>query len=137
MRPCARIPARIASGHFTPLCTPCSDEIADLVRAWGTVVFPIRRIKNAMSTAGTLINKKRSGFVRTPPNLAVLIGKNILALPDEEFTVYDPTSGEGDFFYACAHARRARYFGSEISSERAVVARQRWPNATIVTSAFE
>ena len=46
-----------------------------------------------MSTAGTLINKKRSGFVRTPPNLAVLIGKNILALPEEEFTVYDPTSG--------------------------------------------
>ena len=90
-----------------------------------------------MSTAGTLINKKRSGFVRTPPNLAVLIGKNMLALPDEEFHVYDPTAGEGDFFYACAHARRARYFGSEISSERAAVARQRWPHATIVTGAFE
>jgi hypothetical protein len=90
-----------------------------------------------MSTAGTLINKQRSGFVRTPPSLAVLIGKNILALPDEEFHVYDPTSGEGDFFYACAHVRRARYFGSEISSERAAVARQRWPYATIVTSAFE
>ena len=90
-----------------------------------------------MSTAGTLINKKRSGFVRTPSNLAVLIGKNILALPDEEFHVYDPTSGEGDFFYACAHARRARYFGSEISSERAAVSRQRWPHATIVTGAFE
>jgi hypothetical protein len=90
-----------------------------------------------MSTAGTLVNKKRSGFVRTPPNLAVLIGKNILALPDEEFHVYDPTSGEGDFFYACAHARRARYFGSEISSERAAISRQRWPHATIVTSAFE
>ena len=90
-----------------------------------------------MSTAGTLINKKRSGFVRTPQSLAVLIGKNILALPDEEFHVYDPTSGEGDFFYACAHAHRARYFGSEISSERAAVARQRWPYATIVTSAFE
>ena len=72
-----------------------------------------------MSTAGTLINKKRSGFVRTPQSLAVLIGKHILALPDEEFHVFDPTSGEGDFFYACAHARRVRYFGSEISSERA------------------
>ena len=91
-----------------------------------------------MSTAGTLFNKKTSGFVRTPPPFAVRIGKYILALPlDEEFTVFDPTCGEGDFFYACAHTAKARYLGSEISSERIAIARQRWPHASLVTSAVE
>lgn len=86
---------------------------------------------------GTLENLKHSAFVRTDPILAVLIGKHLLQLPQDPFSVYDPTSGEGDLFYACAHAKEARLFGSEISADRAAVSRQRWPHATIVTSAFE
>jgi len=85
----------------------------------------------------TLQNLKHSAFVRTPPTLAVRAGRFILSFPEASFNVFDPTSGEGDFFYACAHAAQAQYFGVEISSERAAVSRQRWPNATILTSAFE
>ncbi len=85
----------------------------------------------------TLQNLKQSAFVRTPPHLAERIGRALLAFPHEAFNIYDPTSGEGDFFSACAHVAHARYFGSEISAERANRSRESWPSATIVTSAFE
>lgn len=91
-----------------------------------------------MATAGTLPNRGKSGFVRTPPNLAVQIGKSLLSFPESApCHVYDPTCGEGDFFYACVHAEQVHYYGSEISANRADVARQRWPGASIVTSACE
>jgi hypothetical protein len=90
-----------------------------------------------MPTAGTLGNKMTSGFICFPPDLAKQIGTTILAFPDQECAVYDPTSGEGDFFWVAHTARRARYFGSEISEERAACSRERWPRATILTSAFE
>jgi len=85
----------------------------------------------------TLQNLKDSAFVRTDPVLAVRIGRYLLHLPDSAFNVYDPSSGEGDLLYACAHASAARLFGTEISAERAGVSRQRWSHATILTSAFE
>jgi hypothetical protein len=90
-----------------------------------------------MGTAGTLGNKMKSGFVRFPPDLSIRVGKNILALPDAPFAVCDPTCGEGDFFYATAHSPHARYFGVEISAQRAGVCQQRWPNAMIVNSGVE
>src|SRR5712692_1017647 len=93
--------------------------------------------KEEIMANSTLYNLKNSAFVRTPPDLAVRIGRNLLSLPEESFNVFDPTSGEGDFLYACAHVRSACYFGVEISAERAAVSRQRFPTATILTSAFE
>src|SRR5438552_1621186 len=62
---------------------------------WGSVMT---HSEDVMANS-TLQNLKDSAFVRTDPQLAVRIGKYILDLPREPFTVYDPTSGEGDFFY--------------------------------------
>ncbi len=86
---------------------------------------------------GTLANLKDSSYVRTDPLLASRIGQNILHLPTDPFSVWDPSSGTGALFYACAHAPWARKFGTEISAERAEESRRQWPNATIVTAAFE
>src|SRR5947209_3062549 len=85
----------------------------------------------------TLQNLKDSAFVRTDPVLAVRIGRYLLHLPDSACNVYDPSSGELDLLYACAHVSAARLFGTEISAERAGVSRRRWSHATILTSAFE
>ncbi len=86
---------------------------------------------------GRLANLKDSSYIRTDPLLAVRIGKNILHLPPDPFSVWDPSSGTGSLFYACAHTPWARKFGTEISAERAEESRREWPNATIVTAAFE
>ena len=86
---------------------------------------------------GTLINLRDSSYVRTDPLLAMRIGQHLLALPDEPFSVWDPSSGTGSFFYACAHTPWSRKFGTEISAERAEESRREWPKAIIVTAAFE
>src|SRR5947209_10470863 len=69
----------------------------------------VRTLSEDVMANSTLQNLKDSAFVRTDPQLSVRIGKYILDLPREPFTVYDPTSGEGDFFCACAHPPSARY----------------------------
>ena len=86
---------------------------------------------------GRLETLKDSSYVRTDPLLASRIGQNILHLPKEPFSVLDPSSGTGSLFYACADTPWAHKFGIEISAERAEESRQEWPNATIVTAAFE
>jgi hypothetical protein len=85
----------------------------------------------------TLENLKKSGFVRTDPLLAIRAGKNLLRLPDGPFYAADWTCGSGALFYAVAHASDAQLIGVEISSERADEAREAWPRAHIVITAFE
>jgi methylase of polypeptide subunit release factors len=85
----------------------------------------------------TLRNLKDSAFVRTDPLLSTRIGRTLLHLPPDPFSVWDPTCGTGSLFYACAHAPSARLFGTEISAERAQEAQSCWPHATILTTAFE
>ena len=85
----------------------------------------------------TLRNLKDSAFVRTDPLLATRIGRCLLQLPSEPFSVWDPTCGTGSLLSACAHAPWARLFGVEISTQRAEEARQTWPHATMITAAFE
>lgn len=86
---------------------------------------------------GRLANLKESSFTRTDPVLATRIGRNILHLPTDPYSVWDPSSGTGSLFYTCAHTPWVRLFGTEISAERAQESRLAWPHATIVTAAFE
>lgn len=86
---------------------------------------------------GTLNNLSASSYVRTDPLLATRIGQNLLRFPTEPFSVWDPSSGTGSLLFACANAPHARLFGTEISAERAQESRRDWPNATILTAAFE
>jgi predicted RNA methylase len=87
---------------------------------------------------GTLANLSTSAFIRTPPLFAEWIVHHLFTFPaGEAVTVLDPTSGEGDLLAPCLSISTARLYGVEISSDRADIARQRLPLATIFTSAFE
>jgi SAM-dependent methyltransferase len=85
---------------------------------------------------GTLANLAQSGFVRTPPAWAERIVHNLLRF-GRSACVLDPTAGEGDLLAPCATFPGLYLFGIEISQERAAVAHERLPNATLVTTAFE
>src|SRR5205823_603859 len=87
---------------------------------------------------GTLANLSTSAFIRTPPLFAEWIVHHLLTFPTgETVTILDPTAGEGDLLVPCQDIPGARLYGVEISADRAEVARQRLPRATILTSAFE
>ena len=87
---------------------------------------------------GTLANLSTSAFIRTPPLFAEWIVHHLLTFPAGEVaTVLDPTAGEGDLLAPCQDIPGARLYGVEISADRADIARQRLPHATILTSAFE
>jgi hypothetical protein len=87
---------------------------------------------------GTLANLSTSAFIRTPPLFAEWIVHHLLTFPvGEVATVLDPTAGEGDLLAPCLTIPTARLYGVEISADRANVALQRLPQATILTSAFE
>ena len=87
---------------------------------------------------GTLANLATSAFVRTPPLLAEQIVCCLLAFPEGKATnMLDPTAGEGDLLLPCCHIPQARLYGVEISTERTAVARERLPQAELVTCAFE
>jgi Uncharacterised methyltransferase family (DUF6094)/Helicase conserved C-terminal domain len=87
---------------------------------------------------GTLANLSTSAFIRTPPRFAEWIVHHLLTFPTgEAVTVLDPTAGEGDLLVPCLAYAAARLYGVEISADRAEVARQRLPQANILTSAFE
>jgi len=87
---------------------------------------------------GTLANLSSSAFIRTPPLFADWIMHHLLTFPAEEVvTILDPTAGEGDLLAPCWDIPAARLYGVEISADRADIARQRLPHATILTSAFE
>src|SRR5690348_14161059 len=83
----------------------------------------------------TLRNLEHSAFVATP----LVRGAQIAHLLRFEAgaTLYDPTCGEGDLLLAFAGHPDIRFFGVEISHERAREARKRLPGATILTSAVE
>src|SRR5437588_6239955 len=79
-----------------------------------------------------------SAFVRTPPLLAERIVRCLLSFPQgKATTILDPTAGEGDLLVPCREILDARLYGVEISVERTSVARQRLPQAELVTCAFE
>ncbi len=87
---------------------------------------------------GTLANLANSAFVRTPPLLAERIVRCLLSFPEGKATnVLDPTAGEGDLLLPCREIPGARLYGVEISAERTAVARERLPQAELVTCAFE
>ncbi len=83
--------------------------------------------------SGTLENLSTSGFVRTPPAISARIVANLLSF-GASVTVLDPTSGAGDFLLPCAALSQARLLGIETSDDRATIARQRLPEAQILTS---
>jgi SAM-dependent methyltransferase len=85
---------------------------------------------------GTLANLAQSGFVRTPPAWAERIAQNLLRFGSSA-NVLDPTAGEGDLLAPCISLPGVHLFGIEISHERAAVAHERLPHATLVTTAFE
>jgi hypothetical protein len=96
---------------------------------------------------GRLANAMRSAFVRTPPERAVEIVRNLLAFSDPpnprgqlSRTVFDPTCGEGDLLEPCLRlglGNALHLFGVEIAADRADTSRSRLPDATIVTCAIE
>lgn len=87
---------------------------------------------------GTLANLANSAFVRTPPLLAERIVRYLLSFPVDKVTnILDPTAGEGDLLVPCREIPGARLYGVEISAERTAVARERLPQAELVTCAFE
>ena len=87
---------------------------------------------------GTLANLANSAFVRTPPLLAERIVRCLLSFPQGKATnVLDPTAGEGDLLLPCQEIPDARLYGVEISAERTAIARERLPQAELVTCAFE
>jgi hypothetical protein len=87
---------------------------------------------------GTLANLANSAFVRTPPLLAERIVRCLLSFPTgKATTILDPTAGEGDLLVPCRDIPYARLYGVEISTERTHVARERLPQAELVTCAFE
>lgn len=85
---------------------------------------------------GTLSNLSQSGFVRTPPAWAERIARNLLSL-GRHAAIFDPTCGEGDLLAPFAAVPGVDLYGVEISRDRADVARQRLPQATLVVSAIE
>src|SRR5207237_5810484 len=87
---------------------------------------------------GTLANLANSAFVRTPPLLAERIVRCLLSFPVGKATnVLDPTAGEGDLLLPCLEIPYARLYGVEISAERTAIARERLPQAELVTCALE
>src|SRR5712691_12140730 len=87
---------------------------------------------------GTLANLANSAFVRTPPLLAERIVCCLLSFPVGKLTtILDPTAGEGDLLLPCREILGARLYGVEISAERTAIARERLPQAELVTCAFE
>src|SRR6266699_3078368 len=87
---------------------------------------------------GTLANLANSAFVRTPPLLAERIVRCLLSFPAGKATnILDPTAGEGDLLVPCRDIALARLYGVEISAERTAVARDRLPQAELVSCAFE
>jgi Uncharacterised methyltransferase family (DUF6094) len=87
---------------------------------------------------GTLANLANSAFVRTPPLLAERIVRCLLSFPvGKATTILDPTAGEGDLLLPCREILDARLYDVEISAERTEVARERLPQAELVTCAFE
>ena len=87
---------------------------------------------------GTLANLANSAFVRTPPPLAERIVRCLLSFPvGKVTTILDPTAGEGDLLLPCRNIPATRLYGVEISAERTAIARERLPQAELVTCAFE
>ena len=85
---------------------------------------------------GTLPNLAKTGFVRTPTVCAEAIVHHLLRFGPHA-TVIDPTAGEGDLLAPCLSIPGTRLLGVEISAERADVARQILPSATIITHPIE
>jgi hypothetical protein len=85
---------------------------------------------------GTLRNLANSGFEPTPLERAWQIVNNLLRF-GASATVLDPTCGEGHFLAHSAALPGVRLYGVEISRERALEARQRLPEATIINAPFE
>jgi hypothetical protein len=78
---------------------------------------------------------EHSAFVATPQVRGEQIA-HLLRFEDGA-TLYDPTCGEGDLLLPFADQPDIQLYGVEISRERALEARQRLPEATILTSAVE
>src|SRR5215472_19261648 len=85
---------------------------------------------------GLYHNLETSGFIRTYPLWAERIARNLLSF-GRHAAILDPTCGEGDLLAPLASYPGVELYGVEISRDRADVARQHLPQATLVTSAIE
>src|SRR5262249_44982594 len=96
--------------------------------------------RKLMLISGTLANRANAGFVPTPARYAHLIAHNLLAFtPDhlqanEAYTVLEPCIGVGDLVAPLANLPGVQLFAVEQDPERAALARQRFPAATILTA---
>src|SRR6266545_667622 len=93
-----------------------------------------------MLVSGTLANRANAGFEPTPERYAQLIAYNLLAFApgrlrlDEAYTVLEPCIGVGDLAAPVAGFSGVRLYAVEQDPQRAAVARERFPEATILTA---
>jgi hypothetical protein len=87
--------------------------------------------------SGTLENLASSAYVPTPTAVAAAIARNLLALPTADYSVLDPTAGEGHLLEPLQYDVHAQLYGIELSDERAAAALLRLPRAQVVTAPFE